>query len=385
MVVDGALRQLVQQKLGSNSKKILVTGGTGFVGSRLAETLVDAGHEVTISGRSHWRVRSRGNFMPADIANAETVKDLCRGKEIVFHCAALTSPWGSLESHKRVNVQGTSNVVEGCLLHDVKRLVHVSSTAILFQFRDQTEIVDDAPFPEKFCNPYAQTKAEAEEIVQDAIQRGLSSWIIRARAVFGPGDNVLLPRLIEAAEQGKLRQIGDGKNVCDLTYIDNLIAGLILAASTSNCSGLCTITNHEPVALWPLLKKVIKEVTGRPLTGKVSRKIAIKGAALVEWKHRIMKSTGEPPITRYSAGLLSHDQTFRSETAKKILGYQPIVSLQQGVQRTIEFLRSGSEKKPSVRSIQSVRFLPRVTLSFHADSHSEERHQRKRSFTRRWL
>lgn len=363
MVIDDTLKSLVQQQLGPSRKSILVTGGAGFVGSRLAEVLVESGHDVTVSGRSRWRVRSRGKFVAADMADWEQVESLCSQQDIVFHCAALTSPWGSLAQHRRENVQGTKNVVAGCVKHSVDRLVHVSSTAILFEFQDRTDIPDDAPLPQSFCNPYAQSKAEAEAVVQDAIAAGLSAWIVRARAVFGPGDSVLLPRLIEAAERGKLRQIGDGRNICDLTYVDNLVAGLILAAGTPNRSGRCTITNHEPIVLWPLLKKVIHEVTGKELTGKVPRSLALKAASLVELKHRWLRSPGEPPITRYAAGLLSHEQTFQSATATDVLGYEPLISMQQGIDRTIKFL-SSSGAVTQTANVASIRFFTTGYIEF---------------------
>ncbi|MFK7766427.1 MAG: NAD-dependent epimerase/dehydratase family protein [Mariniblastus sp.] len=340
MVTNKEVIDIARFELGTGMRKILVTGATGFVGSRLAQALVDAGHDVTITGRSPYRVRSEGVFVACDITDCEQVIELCKDQEIVFHCAALTSPWGSLELHRSINTLGTSHVAEGCLQHGVKRLVHVSSTAIFFQFKDRIKVTDNTKLPKTFCNPYAQSKAEAELVVQSAMDKGLNAYIVRARAVFGPGDNALLPRLIKAAEQGRIRQIGAGDNLCDLTYVDNLIVGLIKAANPDRPTGISTITNEEPVNLWNVLNNVLAETTTNPPMKSIPYWIAHRAAQIAEWKHRLLRLPGEPAITRYGIGLLAKQQTFESKSAKSDLDYSPVVKLQQGIDHTIQSLRS---------------------------------------------
>ncbi len=247
---------------------------------------------------------------------------------------------------------GTKHLIDACAENHVQRFVHVSSTAIFFQFRDR--IVDDqTPIPEKFANAYAQTKAEAEQMVQKAIQNGLNAYIVRARAVFGPGDNALLPRLIEAARAGKLRQIGSGKNLCDLTYIDNLVAGLIAAASPVRPTGVCTITNHEPVKLWDLLHHVLAvKATNHQAHRNVPYQVAYVAAGISEWKHRWLGRRGEPELTRYGVGLLAKSQVFHSDAAMADLGYRPIVSMDQGIERSLKAL--GEQGQPPDRGSPQV-------------------------------
>ncbi|MEZ6042803.1 MAG: NAD-dependent epimerase/dehydratase family protein [Planctomycetaceae bacterium] len=363
------LIEMAKRSLGSG-RRILITGGTGFVGSALAQVLCDAGNDVTITGRSRFRVRSDGRFVAANISNSEEVDELCRDQEIIFHCAAMTSPWGSLHQHRSVNLDGTENVVRACVKHQVQRLVHVSSTAIYFQFRD-SDITDESPLPSRFSCAYAQSKAEAERVVEAAIQNGLNAYIVRARAVFGPGDNALLPRLILAAQQGRLRQIGN--NLCDLTYIDNLLAGLILAADVRRTVGCCTITNNSPVRLWPLLHEVLAKTTeGYDPSRQIPRWLAMLFARGMEWKHRLLKLRGEPGITRYSVGLLAHQQTFTSAAAGRDLDYQPIVSVEDGIQRTLTSMKQ--------RPLLSGTHSPQVTVRFYSTGYIEfGRHRADRS------
>ncbi len=341
--IDPKLIATISSSLGTVPLRILVTGGTGFVGSRLVTALYYAGHKVTFTGRSPYRVTSPGSFVRLDISNRQQVIDVCVNQEIVIHCAALTSPWGTLEDQRLINTVGTQNVVAACLMHRVKRLVHVSSTAIFFQWKDRDNIGDDEPIPKDFSCAYAQSKAEAEIIVQRAVEKGLNAYIVRARAVFGPGDNALLPRLMRAAKKGRLRQIGDGANFSDLTYVDNLIAGIILASDPSRPVGTCTITNKEPIKLWELIRHVLKTI-GLPISEKsIPYWLAYQVALLTEWKHQIMNSPGEPALTRYGVGLLAKNQTFHSQAAENELGYQPIVTVQDGINRTIIALKERDE------------------------------------------
>jgi nucleoside-diphosphate-sugar epimerase/glyoxylase-like metal-dependent hydrolase (beta-lactamase superfamily II) len=303
--------------------------------------LAAAGHDVTGTGRNRYRASGRTasvRFIEANIRDREQMLQLCRGQDLVYHVAALSTPWESTRLLHDVNVGGTRNVVEGCLRHGVQRLVHVSSTAIFFDFRDRFAIADDEPLPLRFVSPYAASKAAAERMVQKAVGDGLNAIIVRARAVFGPGDNSLLPRLLSAAEAGQLRQIGRGHNIVDLTYIDNLVYALALAAGHGKAGAACTVSNQEPVKLWPLVRRILQvcdlHLAGRP----VPYRTAFAAAALQEWLHSAVPSLGEPAITRYAVGLLAKSQTFDGAAAQRELGYQPLITMQEGIQRTTDAL-----------------------------------------------
>lgn len=344
------LRELAKEVLG-DGRRVLVTGGTGFVGSVLAQVLCEAGHDVSILGRSRFRVRSEGTFIQGDIAELQDVEDACEHQEIVFHTAALTSPWGSLDLHRKTNTQGTANVIEACKKHDVQRLVHVSSTAIHFEYKD-LYVEDDSPLPQEFSCAYARTKAEAESLVQSAIASGMNAYIVRARAVFGPGDSALLPRLIAAAQLGRLRQIGAGNNLCDLTYVDNLVAGLLLAARPDGPTGLCTITNQEPVNLWQLLNRVLKRaVSDYRANRKVAYSTAFRLAHFLEFKHRLLRLRGEPLLTRYTVGLLGWQQIYRSSASEKELAYKPHVSMDVAVRQTVNAITERPKVLPGAQSV----------------------------------
>jgi len=348
---------LIQEALrGNGPQQILVTGGSGFIGSHLARALADAGHQVTCTGRNPYATsriyHDNIEFRRADLRDADSISELCADKDLVFHTGALSTVWAPGRLFYETNVQGTQHVVDGCVRHGVKRLVHLSSTAIFFEYRDRLNVRDDDPPAARPANGYAATKLEAEQIVRDAVDRGLNAAIVRARAVFGPGDNHLLPRLLERAAGRKLRRVGSGKNQVDLTFIDNLVYALALAAWQGDPGTVCTVTNGEPVVLWDTIADVLKE-SGYPsrLRG-VPYRFANAFAGVLELRHRLFVRRGEPMFTRYSVALLAKSQTFDQSKARRELGYAPQISMADGLQRTVKALRTRDDRHADV----SIRF-----------------------------
>ena len=331
----------------SRSGTIAVTGGTGFVGSHLARCLAEAGRKIVVLGRNRYRTHriqhANIRFIKVDICDAEAVASALTDCELVYHCAALSTPWGDRDRIQQVNVGGTQNVVLACERNKDARLIHVSSTSIFFNYEDLHNHHDDDPLPTRHACHYSESKRQAEEVVNEAAQRGLNAFTIRARAVFGEGDTSLLPRLIQTARDGRLRQVGSGKNRVDLTYVDNLVLALILAAERGEPGDACTVTNGQPVVLWHMLPRVLSELD-IPYSGKhIPYPVVNTIAKLREVVHAVWPSLGEPKLTRYTAGLLAKYQVFDPSVAAEKLGYHPIVSMEDGLQTTIHSLRHKTE------------------------------------------
>ncbi len=334
--------------------RILVTGGSGFVGSHLARALAAGGHDIVACGRNPYRVPFAPDgprFARADLSDRDRMNELCQGRQLVYHTGALAAPWGHAADFSRVNIQGTRNVVEACQKAGVSRLVHVSSTAIQFDYQNQIGVREDAPHASPFACHYAWSKAEAESVVLHAAEQGLNAIIVRARALFGEGDHSLLPRLLHAADQGRLRVIGSRDTKIDLTHIDNLVLALIQAGVRGEAGQIYTVTNDEPVALWPFIEALLRQ-TGRPSKLRsIARPWALLAASCLEKWHQLRGLPGEPALTRYTAGLLSTTKTFDLSKAQRDLGYQPIVSMVQGTQRVIDAgqLKDDSHSPVSVK------------------------------------
>jgi nucleoside-diphosphate-sugar epimerase len=159
--------------------------------------------------------------------------------------------------------------------------------------------------------------------------------ILRPKAIFGPGDRALLPRLIAVARQGRLRQFGDGKNLVDLTYVDNVVHAVLLALAAPAAVGhTYFITNGEHVPLWLTIRRTL-EALGIPAELRpLSVGLAMIAARFME--ARADSLGGEPLLTRYTVGILARTQTYDISAARRDLGYDPPVSFNEGMARTLE-------------------------------------------------
>lgn len=319
---------------------ILVTGGTGFLGQHLSRALLAEGNRVRLMGRNLQQpgvlalVEMGAAAIEADLRDEKAVRAACRGAEVVFHVGALSAPWGNRSDFYAINVGGTRSVLEGCKEHGVRRLVYVSSPSVVFDGRDQVNQTEDAPYPARFASLYSLTKKLGEDLVNAAT--GLETVIVRPKAMFGPGDTALLPRLITAARLGRLPQIGNGRNLVDLTYVDNVVHALTLSAKAKAEAAVghtYTITNGEHVPLWRVIRSTLRRLNLPTQMRRIPLPVALVLAGAMEAWAGV---TGrEPTLTRYTASILARTQTYDISAARRDLDYMPCVSFAQGMERTL--------------------------------------------------
>ena len=259
--------------------RVLVTGATGFLGGALARRLALAeGAHVTALGRraaaaeALLRETTAGqlSFKRADLAQPGEAGAACTGQAIVFHCAAQTGAWGPYAEFYRNNVTATQNVIAGCQRAGA-RLVYVSTPSLCFANRPRLNVRESDPLPPRQLSVYAATKLLAEQAVNAAAANGLPAISIRPRAIFGPRDQTLLPRLIQQVARGRLRIVGDGRNQADLTYVDNVVDALLLcaAAPAALLGRTYHITNGEPLLLWEAIETLCTALGYRLARGHV--------------------------------------------------------------------------------------------------------------------
>ena len=329
--------------------KSLITGATGFLGGTLAHRLYSMGWDVTALGRNPQRLNELEDEgmrpLRADISKKDELTDSFKGQDIIFHCAALPSPWGNFEKFYQANVIGTRNVVHACLENNVKRLVYVSTPSIYFDYGSRVGVKESNPLPEPISN-YAHTKLLAEEEIDKGFAQGLAVVSIRPRAIFGEGDTVIFPRLLSRLKTGRLPILGDGENMVDLTYIQNVVDALLLCAeSPANTLGKkYNISNGEPVKIWSLINHICDELGFPHPSRKISRKAAHFVGGTFEFLYSLIPYSPEPPLTRMSVSMMANSTTLDISAAKAELGYQPKVSVDEGVQR---FLKWWKEKSPA--------------------------------------
>ena len=315
------------------ARGVLITGSSGFIGSHLFERFRQIDWKVAGIGR---RSLDLPGYLVHDLAEP-LPESFCPPCDVVIHAAARSSPWGRRRDFLRQNVWATRNVIDFCIKHGRPRLVFLSSSSVYYCPAHQYQITEETPMPPRPVNEYARTKRAAEKLVQEYP----GDWVIlRPRAVFGPGDTVLLPRILEAARAGRLPMLtAHGKPaVGDLIYIDNLVDYIVRAASDSGVHGCFNLTNNEPIPIGDFLLQVFRRLDIPAPRRSVSVGTAMLTAGLLEAFYACCLPDREPPITRFGIHVFAYSKTFDVSKMLASLG-PPRVSLGEGVDRTVAWFK----------------------------------------------
>ncbi|QAY73216.1 NAD(P)-dependent oxidoreductase [Agromyces protaetiae] len=322
--------------------RVLVTGATGFVGGALFRALrardglevVGLGRRETPDTVSRDLTRPLGlDFGPDDFA-----------PDVIVHAAARASQWGTRAEFEAQNVTATRNVLDFAVRSAQRsgrmpRIVYVSSTSVLYTPADQFGLTEESPAGPRFLNEYARTKHAGELVVREHP----GEWVIaRPRAVFGPGDTTLLPRIVEAARAGRLPFLGDPARPAmgDLVYIDTLVDQLARLALRPGLSReTVNLTNGEAVPLMPTIARILAALDVPVPTRHLPRGAALALALAAETAWRLARRRDEPPLTRYAVHLLTSSKTFDDAHSRRLVG-APAVSIDEGISRTVSAFRA---------------------------------------------
>jgi nucleoside-diphosphate-sugar epimerase len=312
-----------------------VTGGSGFVGGALIARLRAEGWEVRALARSEAaaaKVRERGALpVSGDLEDEAMLRAAAGGAEVAFHAAAKVEEWGDPEEFDRLNVRGTAKVVAACREAGVRRLVHVGTEAALMAGQPLVQVNEDAPLRPDSRALYSSSKAKAEQLVRDANGNGLETVVIRPRFVWGRGDTTLLPALVEMVRSGRFRWIGGGGQLSATTHIDNTVEGLWLGATKAPAGGVYFVTDGEPVVFREFISRLLETQGVEPPTGSVPAGVAGLAAGVTEGLWRLLRRSGNPPLTRFTVWVSSQECTIDIGRAERELGYRPVKSREEGL------------------------------------------------------
>ncbi|KAJ0031657.1 hypothetical protein Pint_13636 [Pistacia integerrima] len=372
---------------GVEERWCVVTGGRGFAARHLVEMLIkydmfsvriaDLGATIDLEPHEEQGIldqalsSGRAQYFSVDLRHKSQVLQACQGAEVVFHMAAPNSSINSYQLHHSVNIGGTANVIEACIEGKVKRLIYTSSASVVFDgihgIINGNELL---PYASKHIDSYSATKAEGERLIIKANgANGLLTCCLRPSSIFGPGDRLLVPSLVDAARAGKSKFIiGDGNNVYDFTYVENVAHAHIcaeralaaeLTVAEKAAGQTYFITNMEPIKFWEFVSQILEGLGYKRPSIRIPALVMMPIAHLVECTYKLLGPYGMkvPQLTPSRIRLLSCSRSFDCSKAKDRLGYTPLVSLQEGLRKTIESysdLRAENQSKregPSKASI----------------------------------
>ena len=325
----------------------LVTGGGGFLGKHIVQQLIDRNERVLVYARGNYPdlEKSGATLIRGDITNLNATIAACNKVDVVYHVAAKPGIWGDRDSFYQPNVVGTENVIAACKKKRVSKLVYTSSPSVVFDnVNSQAGINENVPYPKKFLNYYSETKAIAEKMVLDANSADLSTVALRPHLIFGPGDPHLLPRLIKRAREGKLVQVGNGKNKVDLTYVEDAARAHLLAADTLDfgtavAGSVYFISQDEPVNIWTWINELLKKLSIPLVKRKISQATARRMGKVAEKVYKTLGRADEPMMTEFLANSLAMDHYYDISRAKNDFGYTPQFTMQTALDNTLPYLK----------------------------------------------
>lgn len=302
-----------------------VTGGSGFVGRNLIAMMVAKDWTVKALARSakaEAAVREAGaQPVKGDLDDLAAMREGMRGCDVVFHSGAKVEDWGVLDDFFRINVQGTQNVIDAAKAAGVKKLVHVSTEAVLVGGPPIINADETWPRAKTPLGLYPLTKGLAEERVLAANSPDFTTVIMRPRFVWGKGDTTLLPQLVERVKNGSFMWFDGGNYLTSTCHVLNVCEGLMLGAEQGRGGEIYFLTDGEPVQFREFITEMLATQGVTPSNRSIPTSLAKSLAAAAEFVWRTFKLKGEPPVTRSVVGLVGQEVTVTDAKARNELGY----------------------------------------------------------------
>jgi len=321
--------------------RVLVTGGTGFTGSHAVRRYLARGHQVRVLDNKKGvffddLVSAGAEIQLGSVAERDAVRRAVKGIEIVQHIAASFREINVPDSvYKTVNVDGTRIVAEESLAAGVRRVVYCSTEGVHGHVVRPPGTEESPIAPEDY---YQQTKWEGELAFREVMAKGLDGVILRPTGIYGPGDPARFLMLFRMVKRGHFFIVGDGTACYHPVYIDNLCDAFELAADKPEAKGDVFLIADARYLTWNELIPMVARALGVEV--KIHylplRPVWLVAAAV----EAVCTPLGvTPPLFRRRAEMFSHMRAFDIGKARRILGYDPKVSLEDGLSRTAAWYR----------------------------------------------
>jgi nucleoside-diphosphate-sugar epimerase len=331
--------------------RILVTGGTGFLGSHLVRALLERGHNVRALVRHGSDVaKLKGaELVYGDLTEPDGLRRALEGVETVYHLAAIRDKWGTpYQAYYTVNVEGTRNLLDaaaGC----VDKFVHCSTAGVV-RYPGNFQIDESLPYNTnghgQYC--YHHTKALAEQLTLEYVRTGqVPATVVRPTIVYGPGDTWgMMTKLVTMLAKGRFALIGDGRNRLHLVYVDDVIRAFLLAGESSKSVGqVYIVAGPSLITLNNLVAKVCALLGVKPPCWHIPVRVAKAAGWMLEMAYAGKLGIGiqafgdMPLVTRDKVDTLTVDRGYNITKIQQGLGYFPTVDHEEGLRLTVEWCK----------------------------------------------
>ncbi len=317
-------------------KTIFLTGATGLVGSHVVEAALKRGHTVRAlvrpSSDTRWLDQWVVTKVPGDLEDVEALRKGVDGADWVLNCAAKVGDWGTLEEFRKLNVSALKLLLDTASDAKVGRFVHVSSLGV-YEARDHFGTDETTPPAATSLDPYTRSKTEAEALALSYVKdRGLPLSVVRPGFIYGERDRTVLPKLITNLKNGRFTYFGSGDQALNCIYVKNLVSAIFLAAEVPEAIGeVFNVTDGQRVSKREFVAQVAKLAGVKPPTRRIPLWLAWTMAVLLERRAKRLKSDTPPLVNKARYKFLGLNLDYSIEKARKILGYVPPFTTEQGL------------------------------------------------------
>ena len=320
---------------------VLVTGGGGFLGTAICTMLRARGERVRSVSRGDYPHLERlgVEHLRGDLAEPGVAEVAVQGVDAVIHTAALAGIWGDEARYVSANVVATERLLAAVRAAGIRRFVYTSTPSVVQTDGDCEGGDSSTPYAPAPRTAYQRTKIVAEQAVLAA--HGPEFWTValRPRLIWGVGDPHIVPRLAERSRAGRLRRVGSEDRKVDSTYIDNAATAHLCALDRLTgpdvaCGGRAYfVSNGEPLPMWQLINALLAASGAPTVERSIPAGLAFAVGAVCEAAWSTLPLAGEPPMTRFLARQLSTANWYDISATRRDLGWEPVVSLEQGLER----------------------------------------------------
>ncbi len=357
-------------------RTIFITGATGLVGSHAVEQALARGHRVRALVRSTSDTRLLDQWgvekVEGDLEDGEALKKGVEGADWVFNCAAKVGDWGDLDDFRKLNVDALGLLLDAAAEAQVERFVHVSSLGV-YEGRDHFGTDETTPPALDSLDAYTRSKTEAEALAlaylgelapkpatleklpyaQEVFARrrvstpNLPVTVLRPGFIYGERDRTVLPKLLGRLQKGVFAYFGSGDQVLNCIYVKNLVYAIFLAAEKPEAIGqVFNLTDGGRVSKKEFVGRAAELAGLKPPRRHIPRWLAYTLAVLLERRARRKKATEPPLINKARYKFLGLNLDYSIEKARKLLGYQPPFTTEQGLEASLADWKARESSRP---------------------------------------